>query len=275
VINSAGGTGTNGVTRYIGPSQGFFVKAAVNGNISTGNSTRVNSTSIAWLKKGTSTYSDMTPFSVTVSSEEGFGSDEVLLIFGTEKTEEGAIKLYSPVATAPSLYFREIKDDLSVKYAYDTTSLPSVPVLFKPGSGGRFHLKANFDKDLFQTVILEDTKESRLQNLTAGEDYIFKASVSDKPGRFVLHFTKQVKTESQTFNPSVYQSGSNLVLDLSGYSGKSIAAVYDLTGRCILNEAFSAGERTEIAVDSKTQVLIVQVKNEGFIKTSKIMWMKQ
>lgn len=102
VINSAGGNGTNGVTRYISPMQGFFVRAAGSGNVGMTNAVRSSGNAGVWLKKGTAAEENIV--SLKISTETGSGSDEIQLLFGSEKSGKGAMKLFSPVKTAPSIY---------------------------------------------------------------------------------------------------------------------------------------------------------------------------
>jgi len=137
VCNSASGNGTNGVSRYIAPMQGFFVKAATAGNLIIDNSTRVHTGAGGWLKN---TEKEATSISIIVKSATDNSFDESRLQFGYTSNENGAVKLFSPVSTAPSLFIPYGNEFYSIKYLTDTADNPSVPLMFKAGQQGNYTL---------------------------------------------------------------------------------------------------------------------------------------
>jgi hypothetical protein len=270
VINSSGGTGTNGVTRYIAAMQGFFVRAKVNGNLGTTNSVRVQQGAVSWFKKGT--VSELNKISVTIDSETGIGSDEVQLVFGSEKNEGGAVKLFSPVTTAPSIYLPVKDENFSLRYLTDTVDNPVVPIMFKPGNDGNFTLQCNIEFDQLENVILEDRQLNKFQDIKSEKTYRFKSSKSDNPERFFLHFTAVKKSVNTELPVSVYTTKNNLVIDLSQVNLETEVMVSDLMGRVLLQTKLQGETHNNLTVNAKSGILLVCLKNQAMNLCRKVMW---
>jgi len=158
VFNSATGIGTNSVTRYISPMQGYFVQAADAGNLILDNPVRVHDGANAWKKA--IIYPDK--LSLVVESLQDNTFDESLLLFGYPDNQSGTAKLFSPYDYAPSLYLHSADRNYSVRYLKDTIENRMVPVMFKPGRDGKYTLTCNFDNNKFKMVLLEDRKIHKL-----------------------------------------------------------------------------------------------------------------
>jgi hypothetical protein len=105
VYNSLASTGTNGISNFIAPMQGFFVRADSNANINMTNDIRVHTDASNWFKPNNNkNYENLENIKVKITSQSGLGSDEVLLQFGASSNQAGAAKLYSTIKTAPSAY---------------------------------------------------------------------------------------------------------------------------------------------------------------------------
>ena len=270
VINSAGGTGTNGVSRYIAPTQGFFVRAESNGNLDLSNSLRVQNGAGLWLKKGNASEGNM--INISVNSAAGVGSDEVQLILGSKQNEPGAMKLFSPVLTAPSLYMSVQEENFTVRYFTDTVDNPVVPVMFKPGKDGEFTLKCTFDIYQYETLILEDRQLHKFLDLKSENEYKFNSSKTDVQSRFILHFTAVKNSEPIEQPASVYTSENQLIVDLTAISAETEALVYDLTGRILLQTTLHGETYNSLNLNSKTQILIVCLRNQMGVVRRKLMW---
>jgi hypothetical protein len=107
VFNSAGvlGSGTNDITQYIAPMQGFFVRAASSENLVFTNSVRVHDEASNW--KSAIVWDKV---KIRIESNAGNGYDEVLLQFGAAVNQPGAAKLFSPDKSAPSMFIPYGKD---------------------------------------------------------------------------------------------------------------------------------------------------------------------
>jgi hypothetical protein len=269
VINSAGGTGTNGVTRYVSAMQGFFVRAKSSGNLGVTNDIRVLQAPL-WLKR--SMEAENSNLSITVNSEDGKGFDEVQLCFGSGDNKGGAMKLFSPVETAPGL-FLPIKDqNYSLRYLTDTVDNPTVPVMFKSGLDGYYTLQINEASDQFAQIILEDTQLHTFQDIKLNNTYRFKSLKTDDQKRFIIHFTKIQKTVTSDMPVLVYTTNNKLVVNLAQVNLETEVMVSDMMGRILLKENLQGESVNDLTVNSKTQVLIVSLRNKSETIFRKVMW---
>jgi len=258
VYNSATGNGTNDITRYIAPMQGYFVKAASAGNLSMDNTVRVHNGAMNW--KSAEINPDMLSIIVQSAADNGF--DEVRLLFGYAANQSGTTKLFSQVITAPSLYLTSGSKNYSVQYLTDTTENPLVPLIFKPGRDGNYTLKCNFDVDKFKIVMLEDRQTQTIQNIKIVQTYNFKALKTDNANRFVLHFGSDLKHIDNEFPAKIYTDGSNLIIDLLSVSTETDAFVYDIMGRKLLQRKLQGETQHTLNFKTGTQIIIVQLKNK-------------
>lgn len=275
VINSAGGTGTNGVTRYISSGQGFIVRAENSGDMAIGNSARNLNGMTGWLKKASGP--GLQTFRAAVTSLEGNGFDEVQVSFGSEKESEGAIKIFSRVETAPSLFTKSDNEALTVRYLTDTITSPVVPLMFKAGKDGFFNIKVSFDWEEFATVILEDRKLNIMYDLRKNDTYKFNASVKDNESRFVVHFVKPLKnnTIASELEVDAFVSSGRLLIDMTKVTGMFSINVFDLNGRVIMRNDLQGEAMHEMDLNIRTQMLIVMINNPAFRVVRKIMWINE
>jgi hypothetical protein len=268
VCNSATGTGTNSVTRYIAPMQGFFVRAASAGNLLMDNSVRVHTGAGEW-KNG-----EIPPVqvSLTVQSETDKSFDEVRLLFGYGSNQPGSVKLFSHVMTAPSIYLPADGGYSSIRYLTDTAEYPRVSVLFKPGITGNYSLKGNFDPDQFETVMLEDRQTRQVQNLKVQETYSFQSKTGDDANRFILHF-KPINVASDNDLPArIYADGSRLMIDLSLISNETQLSVCDILGRTLLQRKLQGETLHTLYLTCGTDILMVTLTNPDGRLCRKLLW---
>jgi hypothetical protein len=278
VYNSAdaGGIGTNSVTRYIAPMQGYFVKTSVEGDLGMTNSIRVSQASSEWFKGEETKAIENNKLNLSVKSENGYGSDEILLRFGNIKNENGAVKLFSKVLTAPSLFMTSEGNNLSVHYFTDTGENPVVPVMFTPGINGKYTITCNFDDSKFETVMLEDRQMHFIQNLKSKNTYSFQSSTSDNANRFVLHFGPVKNISEKTDLPvKIYTDGYQLIVDLTLVSQETDVFVYDLMGRLLLQKKFQGEMQSYIDLNSETQILFVCLRNPDGSLCRKLLWSRK
>ena len=259
VFNSATGTGTNSVTRYIAPMQGYFVRASGNGNLSMDNNVRVHNGAGNWFKSN-----EIIPgmLSVIVQSETDDSFDEVNLLFGFTANQPGAAKLFSRAPTAPSLYMPSGNESCSVRYLTVTVDNTRVPVMFKPGRDGNYTLRCNFDDYEFAIVTLEDRQTNYIQNMKAGNSYNFQSSTSDDASRFVLHFGTGNESAYNELPARIYSDGIQLIIDLTLITNESEAFVFDELGRLLLQTTLQGLEQHKLILNAKSQIIIVYLKNQ-------------
>jgi len=271
VYNSADadGVGTNSITRYIAPMQGYFVRAASAGTLSMNNDVRIFSGANSWFKGNKQETSKV---NLCVKSDAGYGYDEIQLSFDYPKNEKGARKLFSKMLSAPSLYMASQTDYLSVRYLTNTDENPVVPVSFKPGMDGNYTINCNFDHSKFDIVMLEDSKIHYIQNMRELSTYSFKASKSDDANRFILYFGPDNDISDGKLPGRIYTDGSHLVIDLTLIADETEVFVYDVLGQLLLKQNLTGKMQHNLNFNSNALILVVYLQNPDGILTRKLFW---
>ena len=257
LCSSSGGSGTNGVTRYIAPMQGFFVQAVSSGNLGFSNSVRVHNEASDW--KSVQINSDT--ISVIVQSESDQTADEVRILFGYPANETGAAKLFSPISTAPSLYLSAGKENFTVRYLTDTIANPHVPLQFKAGINGYYTLSFNFETAAYKNVMLEDRKTKQIQDLKIETSYRFNASTTDAASRFVIHFVPVKPQEKEGLPAKIYTDGTHILVDLTKLTGDSRVLVYNVIGQKLYEQQLAGETQHTLNFNPGSQLLIIQLQN--------------
>jgi hypothetical protein len=253
VYNSIGNVGTNGVTQHIAPAQGYFIRAVSNGDISLSNAVRVNTGASYWLKGNKNETNNL---KIRITSSEGHGSDEVLLLFGYPENEAGALKLFSQNEAAPSAYLYDLKKDLSVRYLTDTIENSKVPLHFKAGKDGSYSLSIDSEIGAFDVLLLEDKKNNSITDLNVNANYQFKGTVNDDANRFVLHF-KDITVVNESLPVSIFYDGNEVNVDLTLVNEETDIKVFDMLGRLILNKKGAGKMIHRFSVHPKHAVYII------------------
>ena len=258
IYNSNGDIGTNGVTQHIAPAQGYFIRAVNNGDISMSNAVRVNTGASNWLK---GTKNEINNLKIRITSSEGHGSDEVLLLFGYPENEAGAVKLYSQNEAAPSAYLYDLKKDLSVRYLTDTIENSQVLLHFKAGRDGNYSLSIDAEIGAFDILLLEDKKNNSITDLNVNANYQFKGTINDDANRFVLHF-KDITEVNESLPVSIFYDGNEVNVDLSLVNEETDIKVFDMLGRLLLNKKGAGKMIHRFSVHPKHAVYIIVATSE-------------
>jgi hypothetical protein len=268
VYNSLASTGTNGISNFIAPMQGFFVRADSNANINMTNDIRVHTGASNWFKTNKN-LKNLENIKVKITSQSGLGSDEVLLQFGASSNQAGAAKLYSTIKTAPSAYLTAEEGELTVRYLTNTTNNPIVPLAFKPGSDGNYTVSIDFDTANYDFVVLEDTKTKAKHDLKDNPTYDFNATVEDAFDRFLLHF-KEIPIGDNNLPIRIYYNGNEIVFDVSLIPDDTAVKIFDTLGRKILENKIRGKTIHYLPFNNKNQVFIVKAVSNGLSFISKI-----
>jgi hypothetical protein len=271
VYNSFTLCGTNDVTQYIAPMQGYFVRAQSNGNLTMDNSVRMAIAAGTW--KNAEIKPDNLSLIVQSTSDNSF--DEVELLFGYNRNQIGAVKLFSHVVTAPSLYLPWADEFFSVRYLTDTVDNSTIPVMFKPGRDGNYTLTGRFNFDQFEIVLLEDLQTNVIQNLKTSQTYLFNASKTDNYNRFRLHFGMIKSQQVNELLANITTDGTNIIIDLTTVQLETEVLVYDILGRVVLQKKLQGEIKHILNYNTNTQLLIVCLKNrEGNLYKKVFLEMK-
>ena len=269
VFNSASGVGTNSISRYLAPMQGYFVKAANNGNLVFDNSVRAHTGAGNWFKN---TGINNPVIRIAVESVAGNGADEALLQFGSSESNQGTPKLFSHVSSAPSLYLSLDDKKYSVRYLTNTTENNSVPIEFKAGKEGVYKLVFNFDSREFDFIQLEDRLLKTSTSVKPASSYLFKSSKEDRVSRFVLHFTAAEIAIVKELNGLVYMDGSQIAVDLKGINGQTEIKLFDISGKLILQKYLEGNGLTKLDLNLVTQILLICLTNEKGASSTKVLF---
>jgi hypothetical protein len=259
VFNSSTGIGTNSVTRYIPPMQGYFVQATANGYLSTDNNVRVHLGAGNWFKSTVDT-SEM--IRMVVQSESTNNSDEINLVFGFPDNQTGTTKLFSRAIIAPGLFLPMGTQDCSVRYLTRPDDNPMVPVRFKPGRNGNYTIHCEFDLGKFKIVMLEDCAKHYIQDMKVLNTYNFQSSTSDDVSRFILHFGADNNTSYTELPARIYYDGHQLVIDLTLVGTETETFVYDLLGRLLYHNTLQGLFQHKFSLNSTSQIVVVYLKNQ-------------
>lgn len=267
VFNSSTGVGTNGISRYIAPTQGFFVLAASSGNLVMDNNVRVQNT-IDWFKH--SNLQDQN-ISLTVESEDGYGADEVMIDFGYPANEKGTKKLFSNSSIAPSLYMGSKGNYQSVQYLTNIINTPKVPLIFNAGKSGFYKLRGKFDNNEFEILSLKDRKTNTVHNFKESNTYRFQALTTDDANRFELKFTADNNIDF-AIPAKVFSFEKKLVIDLTLISEETELYVYDLVGRLVLQGKLTANSIHPIDFSICSQMVLIYLRNQSGSLKQKLVW---
>lgn len=270
VYNSgdADGVGTNNATRYIVPMQGFMVLAVNNGAFSFNNNARVHNEAGSWLRSATSSGSGLV--SLTLASLSGSGSDQVDIRFGYPESQEGALKLFSSVQTAPSLYVPLNSENYSVLRLTEVNDYPRIPVSFKVGESGRYTITCQFDPSTTDTLYLQDKLTGTIIDFQEQPSYTFSASTADVSNRFVLYFGA-VPSKDNLVDAAVYLRSGVLTVDLSTLNDLYEVTLYDLNGNALGHKSLSGGQTTTFQVGNRG-VYFVKLRSGTATCTKKVVF---
>ncbi len=249
ITYTLGGVATNGGSQYIAPCQGFFVKAASDGNIVMTNDIRTKSKSSFRKVNG----EDIFKLRVNGAS----GQDEIAVVDGDN---DDVFKMFSLNESAPSLYINKGVGSYSVVYIDDEESLP----LNFEGGFAEYTISLSECGDSFDAIILEDKLTGEKVNLQT-ESYTFIHSGNSNAERFVLSFVNgQQTTDNSHF--AYINNGEIIINDINGNAQINI---YDVTGRVVISRKDARPCVSTRGMSSG--VYIIQKIDDKGIKTQKIV----
>lgn len=263
---SAVDIGTLGVTRYIPPTQGFFVSATQTGNLVMDNTIRVHDGADNWLKTSAA---DTEKIFLAVTPDDGTNRDEVMIEFKTRDYTGGTRKKFSFIPTAPSLFIPHNGKNYSLRMLGNVENHPVIPVSFNAGRNGNYTISADFDKTSFDMLVLEDKLTGRKQDMLSDQNYAFYASTGDDPRRFVLHLKEGHYADPHEVMPvRIFTYASSIYLDmrLLDHGEMCRMEIVDLLGRRVYQQRLAGGNLESIFMPEMNGLFIVILSgNRGVI----------
>jgi len=275
VFNSSGTTGSSDATRYIAPTQGFFVEAASSGNLIMDNSIRVHSTQ-PWLKNADT---EINVLRLKLTTDANTYRDEMIVDFNTSYTGGGSAKFWSLYAEAPELY--SVKDgyNYSIDRYRDMTDNLTVNINAKCGVESTYTITATNIAEFSYSdkVVLEDLKTGTLTDLKQVNSYSFAGGPSDAQNRFKLIFKGPtgidepvVEAKQQVY---IYSYGSEIFVDANQLDiGSCDVYIYNALGQLLQKANYTpATSSQKVAVLEAAGVYIVKVVSRTGNTTAKII----
>lgn len=272
VYNSAAtdDIGTLGVTRYIAPTQGFFVSASQTGSISLNNLVRVNQPGAQWLK-ATSNLTQRIIIKVQDVNTES--QDEVLIEFGHQSTG-GSRKKFSMMPQAHSIFIPVQNHFFSIRLLDDIFFHPVIPVSFIPGKDGEYIMTFEFDQQYFSYLVLEDLLSQTKQDLIKNPQYRFRAQTKNPSGRFVLYLKEgNYANPHEPLPVRIFTYNGKIAFDtrLLPCETKFSYEIYDLSGRLAYINEFSGCQIYIPELRIPKGFWIVRISSEGMSLSKKLI----
>ncbi len=265
---SASDDGTLGVSRYIAPTQGFFVKAAQSGTLSMDNSVRVHDGADNWLK---SAYSNANEVAINLESTDGYGNDEVVIEFGHSEEESGTPKRFSFVPTSPSLFIPDNEHFYSIRLLGEKEEFPVLPISFKAGASGNYKLTATFNSGNFEIFKLIDRITGETYDFKEGDTYSFYANSGERTDRFVLQIVPGNYPDPQEALPIlIYSAQGKINVDLRLVEGEYTCSIFSISGRKLMTTILEGEQIARLTVPLATGIVIVQVEGKEGKKVGKV-----
>jgi hypothetical protein len=252
------GEQTGNGSRYIAPTQGFFVKGT-GGTFSITNSVRVHAAG-SFFKKANETVPNRLRIEV---SGNGY-KDDAVVRFKSAATAEfdndfDALKRYGDVTAAAQLYTLG-----SIPLAINT--LPAyndVPVGIVIGKSGSYTIAATEINGLGNTT-LEDTELGIFTDLSAGP-YTFDAAAGTFDQRFILHFTMLGLTQTKNVEAAIYSYQRTVHINMKDQV-KGDIFIYDISGQQVASKLAAQGTNEIKLTNTGNYIVKVISKNSTTVR---------
>jgi hypothetical protein len=265
-----GGTGATG-SQWIPSMQGVFVLA--NGDspsITFPNTARVHSTAAFYKEVRSPNDVDVLYLKAQGNGRESYDLASVAFRDYTSQNYDNdfdARKLYGD-AQSPQLYTVS-SDNVyltinSLPFSEKNCTVPLNLQVFENGTGS-YELTASNLQSFRSgtTILLEDKKETKFQELTINPVYAFNYADGDDPARFVLHFYNPffgMNEQGKNSRMQVYSFGHDVyVKDLTGKPEKGEMFIYSMIGGEIAHCPVAAIQLNKYTFDLPAGYYIVRV----------------
>lgn len=278
------GSGTNGGSRYIAPTQGFFIRANAGGG-------SIAMTPAVMVDNINSQFRSPNPGKQLSLMVEGNGRmDETRIRFHESASEFfednlDAYKVYSNSSDVPQIY--SVLEDgtfMSINSLPENSLDVSIPVSFIAPADGSYNL--SFKMDGFPTEIdlfLEDLLTHKVVDLKSG-NYQFFSNSNDIRERFIIHIQmlKTITTEtaiSSTIKESnmrsinVFSTQKTLFVDTrQSETDKAIVKVYNMLGEEVSQKQIPHQNIYSYTMNCKAGYYFVEVSSQNGNEVFKVFF---
>lgn len=260
-------TGTNNVSRYISPMQGFFVYAESSGNFSFNNNARVHNGASNWLRSSGGSTSSIT---LKIAAQSGSSSDEVKFRFGCLDQTPGAYKLFSHLESSVGMYVPVNKDKYSTINISDINQVKNSRIGIKTGRREKFIITCNNNDSNHDKIYLEDKLTGNIHDLSTNQEYSFISEAGIFEDRFVLHFGEYVSGDFKN-KIKIYRNSNIICVSLIEKMGDCSLKIYDIKGKVVEQRFLTEGRVEEILLPEKG-VYIFSVNSDKVNYNSKVLY---
>ena len=286
VASYVNGNATNGGSRYIPPSQGFFITVSNNGPYRLGLDNKVRKHK---SKKNRSVNMKENSLKIILADEEF--ADEMIISFTEEATDlfDGENDAYKMKESDPSrtIIYSKTSDgiELSINSFPELRKDKSIPLYLGSGAAGikEFSIVGleGFDSEV--DIFLEDLKLGLVVDMKIGK-YSFIYTPMDEKKRFILHFAvpsvitsnlPEIQESNAGAGPhtiNTFISRDELIIDLTKTkSTKTSLYLYNMWGQLIMQKDIFSNEMERIKIKANSGYYLVKLVSDEQIYTKKIL----
>jgi hypothetical protein len=229
-------------TKSVAPMQMFIVKSNVATTLKIPKNKRTHDNTAVFLRSAKYEITDELLIETTDSETGAY--DRLCIVFRNSATLRSddpydALKIFNRSGGVNQIYTRSSDaKDMTVSVIPSTTE--KLPLYFAPALlPQQVTLRAERLNSLVSVgyVMLEDTRTGTLTDLMRTPSYTFTSSPSDKPDRFVLHFTSNPTTATDLISRpapyALYEGGLLRVYGLKESDRGSDVSVFNMQGRLV------------------------------------------
>ncbi len=256
---------------FIGPNQGFFVKAKTTSNdfdftftntLQThGGENYMKSTSLKdaiTLRLSAENFFDET--SIVLSEESSFERDRM-----------DCLKLYSFNSSVPQLYsLSQDEVNLAINSIPDMNLETPIPlgICIPEAESYIFSLQTNTNDFTSNILYLEDKVLNKMHKII-DEDYPFTSPPGDINNRFVLHFgVADIEEISQPDNFNIWAYNNQLYIKSKMKHAK--LEIFDIQGRLMSSKNININGRYSETLNLRSSVYVVRLQNSNTVKSKQI-----
>ncbi|MDR1918345.1 MAG: hypothetical protein LBQ65_01715 [Tannerellaceae bacterium] len=248
--------GNTASTKFVAPMQMFIVGTEQTGvTLKIPQSKRKHDTTATFLRSAKEEVID--ELLIETTDQETGGFDRLCLVFRNTASLRSddpydAVKIFNRSGGVNQIYTRSSDEkDMTVSVLSPTTR--ELSLYFEPALlPQQVTLKADRLNSLASVsyVTLEDTKTGALTDLLRTPSYTFTSSPSDKPDRFVLHFTSNPSTAAESVNApapyAIYEGGLLQVYGLQDSDSNSEVSIFNTQGQLVHRQPLTSTSPLQI-----------------------------
>ena len=276
------GVSTNGGSRYIAATQGFWVK--VSNGFSSGSLTINNQSRVVQninYRKG-----DHLGKVIKIISKSGVFSDETAICFINGASNEfdnefDAAKLFAPHSAGSAFYTVASGQQLAINSLPEISDELSLDLYSKVISETEVTLEADFSTfEPYYSVFLEDRLENKIIDFKAG-NYTYQNNLNDPDNRFVLHLIPVYKINNDNKEEVVSVKLTDALEEIQIYTtadrslivnthADAIVYVYDMAGKLLTEKSINEGFN-KIVLNENNGAMLVKVVGLNQTVTQKVV----